>query len=93
MRGEALRALGYALVASGDAASASVAFEQAAAVRASLRPECLWLAAVHAPAKDEAAQRRRVELLLRQRDADPLGPYAGRVATWLSQLDGFPSDA
>ena len=93
MRGEALRALGYALVASGDAASASVAFEQAAAVRASLRPECLWLAAVHAPAKDAASQRRRIDLLLRQRDADPLGPYAGRVATWLSQLDGFPSDA
>ena len=33
-----------------------------------------------------------VDLLLRQREADPLGPYAGRVATWLSQLDGFPSD-
>ncbi|MCE2874374.1 MAG: hypothetical protein LW625_01875 [Planctomycetaceae bacterium] len=93
MRAEALRALGYALVASGDAAAASVAFEQAAAVRPSLRPECLWLAAVHEPAKDAAAQRRRIDLLLRQRESDPLGPYAGRVATWLSQLDGFPSDA
>ena len=93
MRAEALRALGYALVASGDAAAASVAFEQAAAVRPSLRPECLWLAAAHEPAKDAAAQRRRIDLLLRQRESDPLGPYAGRVATWLSQLDGFPSDA
>jgi hypothetical protein len=80
-------------VASDDAAAASVAFEQAAAVRPSLRPECLWLAAVHEPAKDAAAQRRRIDLLLRQRESDPLGPYAGRVATWLSQLDGFPSDA
>ena len=93
LRGEALRALGYALVTSGDSVAASAAFEQAAAVRSTLRPECLWLAAVHEPAKDEAARRRRIELLLHQRESDPLGPYAGRVATWLSQLDGFPSDA
>lgn len=93
MRGEALRAMGNALVASGDPQAASMSFERAAAARASLAPECLWLAAVHEPAKDVAAQRRRVDLLLRQRESDPLGPYAGRVATWLSQLDGFPGDA
>ena len=93
MRGEALRLLGWALWRSGHEEKASVAFELAAASGPALRPECLWLAAVSSQASQGEPLARRVRLLQAQRDADPAGPYAGRVTTWLSRLDGFPNAA
>jgi hypothetical protein len=93
MRAEALRAMGWAHRAAGAMAEASAAFEAAASASPALAPECLWLAALSAPAQDEAARARKLDLLARQRERDPKGPYAGRVAAWTSRLGGWSSDA
>jgi|GEM_PF-1417408 len=93
LRAEAHKLRAFALRASGDAKGASMAFEVAGTESAACRGECLWLAALAEPAQDAAGVARRLELLRRQREADPAGPFAGRAATWLSRLDGFPSDA
>jgi hypothetical protein len=93
MRGEALRALGWAHRSAGDAASASASFEAAAIACDPMAPECLWLAAFTEPGADEAGRARRLDLLRRQRTRDPAGPWAGRVAAWSSRLDGLGSDA
>jgi hypothetical protein len=93
MRGEGLRALGWAHRASGAAASASAAFEAAAIACDPMAPECLWLAAFHEPASDDAGRARRLDLLRRQRTRDPGGPWAGRVTAWSSRLDALGSDA
>ncbi len=93
LRADALRWLGWAWRFSDNPTAASLAFEQAGTTRLALQPECLWLAAVSEPAADAPGAARRLRLLTQQRDADPAGPYAGRVATWISRLDGFPSDA
>jgi hypothetical protein len=93
MRGDALRAMGWAHRAAGDMPEASAAFEAAASASPALAPECLWLAALSVPAQDDAGRARRLDLLARQRDRDPKGPYAGRVAAWTSRLGGLSSDA
>ncbi len=93
LHGDALRLLGWALWRSGQGEEASRAFEQAAFTGAWLRSECLWLAAVASPAEQGEALERRVRLLQAQRESDPQGPWAGRVAIWLSRLDGFPNAA
>jgi hypothetical protein len=93
LHGDALRLLGWALWRSGQGEEASRAFEQAAFTGAWLRSECLWLAAVASPAEQGEALDRRVRLLQAQRETDPQGPWAGRVAIWLSRLDGFPNAA
>lgn len=86
IRAEGMRALGWALRASGSTSEASRAFEAAAGTSASLAPECLWLAALSEPALDAAGRARRADLLARQRTLDPRGPWAGRVAAWSSRL-------
>jgi hypothetical protein len=93
LQAEALRLLGWALWMDAQPEQASEAFEQAAARHAAVRPESLWMAAFAQPAHDQAGRDRRLDLLRRQREADPQGPFAGRVAVWTSRLDGFPSDA
>jgi hypothetical protein len=93
MRAEALRAMGWAHRAAGAMAEASIAFEAAAGASPALAPECLWLAALSVPAQDEAGRARTLDLLARQRERDPKGPYAGRVAAWTSRLGGLNSDA
>ena len=93
MRAEALRAMGWAHRAAGGMAEASAAFEAAAGASAAFAPECLWLAAFSVPAQDEAGRARKLDLLVRQRERDPKGPYAGRVAAWTSRLGGLNSDA
>jgi hypothetical protein len=93
LQAEALRLLGWALWMDGQPGPASEAFEQAAVRHVAVRPECLWMAAYTQPAQDEAGRARRLDLLQRQRDADPQGPFAGRVAVWTSRLDGFPNAA
>ena len=93
MRGEALRALGWAQRASAAMNEASASFEAAANASPALASECLWLAALSAPSQEEAAKVRTLELLARQRALDPKGPYAGRVAAWTSRLGGLGSDA
>lgn len=92
IRAEALRAMGWAHRAAGSAAQASAAFEAAAGAGEAFAPECLWLAAVSATAPDEAGRARRLDLLSRQRARDPKGPFAGRVAAWLSRMDGLGAD-
>lgn len=90
MRADALRALGWALQAAGDGVGASEAFERAGSLRASLAPECLWMAAQSETRASESA--RRVSLLQRLREIDPAGPWEGRAATWLSRLNGLGND-
>jgi len=93
LSGEALRLLGWALWLDDQPGLASVAYEQAAARHAAVRPECLWMAAFVQPAQDQIGINRQLDLLQRQREADPQGPFAGRVAVWISRLDGFPNAA
>lgn len=93
MRGEALRARGWAQRASGALAEASASFEAAADASPALASECLWLAALSAPSQEQSDKARTLELLARQRALDPKGPYAGRVAAWTSRLGGLGSDA
>ncbi len=93
LKGEALRLQAWCEFASNQGAAASGTFERAAGESASVRPECLWMAALSEPGSDPAGAARRLDLLRRQRALDPAGPYAGRVTTWMSRLDGFPSDA
>jgi hypothetical protein len=93
LRGEALRLQAWAERATGDDAAASVTFEHAAGESALVRPECLWMAALCEPAASDRGRARRLDLLRRQRAIDPSGPFAGRVATWLSRLDALQGDA
>jgi len=93
MQADAQRSLGWALAMGGDDSAASAAFEKAASLQPALQPECLWLAAMLEPATEQLGKQRRIRLLLRQREVDSQGPYAGRVCAWLSRMDGFESDA
>lgn len=93
LRGEALRLQAWCERAQGREATASATFEQAAGASAVVRPESLWMAALCETGESPSARARRVDLLRRQRAIDPAGAFAGRVATWMSRLDAFPSDA
>ncbi|MBU6335354.1 MAG: hypothetical protein KGS47_13260 [Chloroflexi bacterium] len=92
MRADALRAMGWSLQAAGDGAGATEAFERAGSLRTSLAPECLWMAAQSDTRAGETAVARRVSLLRRLREIDPVGPWEGRAATWLSRMDGLGND-